>query len=143
MSESSIYVVIAMSLAVVFGLIGAIQVIGPKFARDAYRNWGYSQKVRVLTGLLDIAAALMLVDPSLRGWGIALAAVLSFGSVVIFLNHRQYRYAMPTIALMVALVPAAVSIPRPDPIQFVSLNVAEEAPQTLASADVDTKSAVE
>ena len=144
MSDSSIYVAIAMSLAVVLGVIGAVQVIGPKFVRDAYRNWGYPQKVRVLTGLLDIAAALMLVEPSLRGWGIALAAVLSFGSVVIFLNHRQYRYALPTIALMVALVPAAVAIPRPEPIQFVSLSdVAEEAPQTLASADVATKSAVE
>lgn len=135
MSDSSIYAVIAVSLAVVLGLIGVIQLIGPRFAREAYQRWGYPQHIRVLTGALDILAAFMLAGPSLRGWGIALAAVLTFGSVIIFLNHRQYRYAVPAIGLMVALVPAAVAIPRPGPIQFVvQRQMPAEAPQTLASA---------
>ena len=135
MFDSFIYEAIAMSLAAGFGLIGAVQLIGPRFVRAAYKRWDYSQRLRILTGVLDIAAACMLASPALRGWGIALAAVLTFGSVIIFLNHRQYRYAVPAIGLMVALVPAAVAIPRPGPIQFVvQRQMPAEAPQTLASA---------
>ena len=142
MSDSSIYTVIAVSLAVMFGLIGAIQLIGPRFARAAYRRWDYPQRLRVLTGLLDIAAAFMLAVPSLRGWGIALAAILTFGSVIIFLSHRQYRYAVPAIGLMAALVPAAVAIPRPGPVQFiVQRQTTAEVPQTLAVADTSAISA--
>jgi len=141
-SDSSIYTVIAVSLAVMFGLIGAIQLIGPRFARAAYRRWDYPQRLRVLTGLLDIAAAFMLAVPSLRGWGIALAAILTFGSVIIFLSHRQYRYAVPAIGLMAALVPAAVAIPRPGPVQFiVQRQTTAEVPQTLAVADTSAISA--
>jgi branched-subunit amino acid ABC-type transport system permease component len=141
-SDSSIYAVIAVSLAVVFGLIGAIQLIGPRFARAAYRRWDYPQRLRVLTGMLDIAAAFMLAVPGLRGWGIALAAILTFGSVIIFLSHRQYRYAVPAIGLMVALVPAAVAIPRPGPVQFVvQRQVSGEVSQTVAAADTTTISA--
>jgi hypothetical protein len=104
--------------------------------RAAYRRWDYPQRLRVLTGLLDVAAAFMLAAPPLRGWGIALAAILTFGSVIVFLSHRQYRYAVPAIGLMVALVPAAVAIPRQGPVQFiVERQVAAEAPQTVAAAD--------
>jgi DoxX-like protein len=132
--DISVYAVVAVSLAVVFGLIGAVQLIGPRFARDAYRGWDYPQRLRLVTGLLDIATAFMLALPALRGWGIAIAAILTFGSVVIFLSHRQYRYAVPTIGLMVALVPAAVAVPRPGPAQFmVQRQIVTEAPQTIVA----------
>lgn len=135
MDNGSIFAVLALSLAVVFGLIGAVQLAGPKFVRDAYRRWDYPQRVRVLTGILDIAAALMLALPALRGWGIAVAGILTFGSVIVFLSHRQYRYAVPAVALMVALVPAAVAIPRTGPVQFiVQRQVAAETPQTMVAA---------
>jgi hypothetical protein len=136
--DNFIYDAIAMSLAAGFGLIGAIQLIGPEFVRAAYKRWDYSQRLRVLTGVLDIAAACMLAAPALRGWGIALAAILTFGSVIIFLSHRQYRYAAAAIGLMLALVPAAVAIPRQGPVQFiVQREIAAEISQTVA-ADTPT-----
>jgi hypothetical protein len=135
-SDSSIFAVIAVSLAVVFGLIGVVQLIGPRFVRAAYRRWDYPQRLRLLTGLLDLGAAFMLAVPALRGWGIALAAILTFGSVIIFLSHRQYRYAVPAVGLMVALIPAAVAIPRPGPVQFITQRqIAAEVSQSLAAAD--------
>jgi len=141
--DISVYAVIAVSLAVVFSLIGAIQLIGPKFVRDAYKGWDYPQRLRVVTGVLDIATAFMLALPALRGWGIAVAAILTFGSVVIFLSHRQYRYAVPAIGLMVALIPAAVAVPRSGPVQFmVQKQIATEAPQTIvAGGDVESSKA--
>jgi DoxX-like family len=135
--DSSIYDVIAISLAVVFGIIGAVQLIGPRFVRNAYRRWDYPQRLRLLTGGIDIIAAFMLALPALRGWGIAVAAILTFGSVIIFLSHRQYRYAVPAIGLMVALVPATVSIPRSGPVQFAQKQIVSEGSQTkVAASDI-------
>ena len=136
MQDMSIYAVIAFSVAVVLGVIGVVQLIGPRFVRDAYARWDYPQRLRVLTGALDLAAAFMLLLPALRGWGIAVAAILTFGSVIVFLSHRQYRSAVPAIGLMVLLIPAAVAVPRPGPIQFaVQRQIANEVPQTMVAAD--------
>lgn len=118
---------IAFSLAAIFTLVGIVQLAGPPFVRDAYRCWGYSQTLRLVTGLLDITAAFMLAEPSLRGWGIVLAAILVFGSVVTMLNHRQYVGAAWTILMMAALVPATLAVPRPSQLQFINAE-----PQRLA-----------
>jgi hypothetical protein len=126
----TVYSVAALSLAVVFVAIGAIQLTGPAFVRDAYVRWRYSQRVRLVTGALDIVAGLMLAAPGLRGWGIGLAAILSFGAGVVFLNHRQYRHALSAIALMAALIPAAAAVPVPGRIQFVQ----RDAPVKTAAA---------
>lgn len=99
-------------LAALFAAIGLVQVTGPRFLRDAYERWGYWQGLRVFTGLLDVVTAAMLVDPDMRGWGIALGAVLTFGSVVTLLNHRHYAAAGAAVLMMVAFVPAALAVPR-------------------------------
>ena len=114
----SIYSTVALTLAAIVAVIGAIQLAGPRFVIDAYSGWDYPTRVRVMTGLLDIIAASMVAAPALRGWGIALTAMLTFGSVVIFLSHQQYRYALPAIGLMAALIPAMVSVPRSGQVEF-------------------------
>ena len=120
MYVDSIYSLVALLLTMTFGLIGAVQLIGPRFVREAYKGWDYGPRVRIVTGVLDVMTAIMLAVPALRGWGILLAAILTFGSVVVFLNHRQYRYALPAMGLMIALVPATVAVPRPAQIQFIA-----------------------
>jgi hypothetical protein len=137
MYVDSIYSLVAVLLTAAFALIGAIQLIGPRFVRAAYKRWDYGPRVRIVTGVLDVVAAIMLALPEFRGWGIGLAAVLTFGSIVVFLNHRQYRYALPAIGLLIALVPAAVAVPRSGQVQFI----AQKAPpasgpeRVLASDD--------
>jgi hypothetical protein len=54
----------------------------------------------------------MLAHPELRGWGIALAGLIMFGAVITLLNHEQYLCAVPSIALMAALIPASLAVPR-------------------------------
>jgi len=118
---------VALSLAALFGAIGVVQLAGPRFLRDAYRNWDYSQRLRVVTGLFDIVVAVMLEESSVRGWGIALAAILTFGSVVTLLNHRQYAYAAAVTLMMAALVPATLAVPRANEVKFIAA-----APHLLA-----------
>ena len=137
MYDDSIYSAVALSLAIILALIGAVQLAGPRFVRETYRRWGYGQHVRSLTGVLDIIAAIMLATPDFRGWGIALAAILTFGSVIVFLNHGQYRYALPTIGLMIALVPATIAVPRPAQVQFVSQAPFERSRAILAADQVN------
>ena len=112
--------IVCLLLAALFGVIGGVQLAGPRFLRDAYARWEYSQGLRIVTGLLDIAAAVMLADPDMRGWGIALGAVLIFGSVVTLLNHRHYAAAGAAILMMAALVPAALAVPRGDEVGFIA-----------------------
>jgi len=137
MYVDSVYSLVALGLTMVFGLIGAVQLIGPRFVREAYKRWDYGPSVRIVTGVLDAIAAIMLAVPLLRGWGIGLAAILTFGSVVVFLSHRQYRYALPAIGLMIALVPATIAVPRPAQIQFIAQKAlpADGSERVLASDD--------
>jgi uncharacterized membrane protein len=114
MQVSSNFSVLAASLAVVFGVIGVIHLLGPRFLRDAFEKWNYGTLVRLVTGVLEIVTALMLAHPDLRGWGIALAALIMFGAVITLLSHEQYLCAVPSIALMAALVPAMLAVPRAD-----------------------------
>jgi uncharacterized membrane protein len=114
MQEFSVISLLVASLAVVFWVIGFIHLLGPRFLRDAFEKWNYGKPVRLLTGVLDIIAALMLAHPELRGWGIALAALITFGAVITLLSHEQYLCAIPSIALMAALIPATLAIPRAD-----------------------------
>ena len=120
--------IVCLLLAALFAVIGVVQLSGPRFLRNAYARWEYSQAVRVVTGVLDMLAAAMLIDPGLRGWGIVLGAVLTFGSVVTLLNHRHYAAAAAAILMMVALVPAALAVPRTDEVRFI-------APATPVLAD--------
>lgn len=136
MDGDSTYSVVALLLTIVFGLIGAVQLIGPRFVLEAYRRWDYGPRVRLVTGVLDVVAAIMLAVPVFRASGIALAAILTFGSVIVFLSHRQYRYAVPAIGLMIALVPAAVAVPRPAQVQFIAQRQAPmDAPTVMAAND--------
>ena len=138
MADLWIYDLITLWLSVIFSVIGLVQLIGPDFVRETYRRWGYGRSVRLVTGVLDIVAAVMLGFPALRVWGIALAAILSFGSIVVFLNHRQYRQAIPAIGLMLALIPATVAVPRPAQIQFVERSPYSVSQTVLAADDATT-----
>ena len=109
----------SLSLAALFALIGVVQLLGPRFLREAYVRWGYTQGLRIVTGILDVATAVLLADPDLRGWGIALGVVLTFGSVVTLLNHCHYAAAGAAMIMMVAFVPAALAVPRYEQVRFV------------------------
>src|SRR5262245_59541910 len=105
------------ALSGLFFLIGAVQLMGPRFVRTAYREWDYPQHLRIITGMLDLAAGVMLADAELRGWGIALAGILSFGAAVTLLNHRRWVCAALTALMLVALVPASLAFPRESSVQ--------------------------
>jgi hypothetical protein len=101
----------ALTLAALFGAIGLVHLAGPRFLRDAYERWEYSQTLRVIVGFLEIVAAMLLADPRLRLWGIGLAALINFGAVITLLNHGQYLQAGPGLLVMAALLTSTLAVP--------------------------------
>lgn len=125
MQGTSTFSVLVASLAILFWVIGMTHLLGPRFLRDAFEKWNYGASVRMITGCLEIAAALMLAHPELRGWGIALAALVMFGAVITLLSHEQYLCAIPSVALMLALIPATLSVPHANTsVHFATIHAA-------------------
>ncbi|MEJ1967476.1 MAG: DoxX family protein [Rhizomicrobium sp.] len=101
----------AWLLSSAFAVAAALHLAGPRFVREAYERWQYPRGFRQVTGTLLALAAIFLSIPLTRFWGIAIAAVVMFLSAITLINHRQYGYAAPIVALLFALVPASLAGP--------------------------------
>lgn len=99
--------VVAVSL--LFGLAGLINLSGHAQVRTIYRFWRYPRGFYRIVGLMELAAALFLIVPQLRVWGVVLAGGIAFFSVVTLLNHRQYLWSLPGMLLLMALVPVSMA----------------------------------
>lgn len=111
MPHPTLYTDIAQSIAVVFGIAGAVQLAGPAFVQRAYERWEMPRKFYRVTGALELLTALFLANAETRVWGVALGAIITFGAVVTLLKSGQYGWSIPGIALLVALVPASLASP--------------------------------
>lgn len=91
---------ISVSLAAVWTNVAVLAVAGiinfaaVSWVRRIYELWGIPEFSYRLLGLIEIVAALCLANPSLRGWGVALAAPIMFGSVVMLLDRDRYLFAL-------------------------------------------------
>jgi hypothetical protein len=54
-------------------------------------------------------AALFLIVPETRIWGIAAGGMIAFITVVTLLHHRQYLWSLPAMLLLMSLVPASLA----------------------------------
>ncbi len=101
----------AWLLSAAFAVTAALHLFGLRVVREAYERWQYPRGFRETTGALLGLAAVFLAFPLTRLWGIAIAAIVMFLSAITLLNHRQYTYAAPVIALLFALLPASLAGP--------------------------------
>jgi DoxX-like family len=101
----------AWLLSAAFAVAAAVHLFGLRAVREAYGRWQYPNGFREVTGALLALAAIFLAFPLTRFWGIGIAAIVMFLSATTLLNHRQYSYAAPIIALLFALVPASLAGP--------------------------------
>ena len=111
MDDFSFPVFAAWTNAAVFALAGLINFTAVKSVRSVYDRWDVSPAFYRPLGLVEIAAAVFLAVPSLRTWGVLLAAPIFFGSVVMLLDHRHYVHAASVVLMMSGLFAAALAIP--------------------------------
>jgi hypothetical protein len=96
-------------VSAIFGLTGLLNLSGGTYVRAVYRLWRYPHHFYRIVGLAELMAALFLVVPQTRIWGIAAGAMIAFITVVTLLHHRQYLWSLPAMMLLVCLVPASLA----------------------------------
>jgi hypothetical protein len=96
-------------LAAIFAVSAMVDLAGFRFVRARFRQWRYPRQFYRVVGVLQLVTAVFLATPLLRVWGIILAGLITFFSVVTLLNHRQWIWAIAGILIMMALVPASLA----------------------------------
>jgi hypothetical protein len=103
----------AWLLSAIFAAGAIVHLLGLRFVREAYARWQYPSGFREVTGTLLALAAVFLSLPLTRAFGFILAALVMFLSAITLINHRQYTFAAPIVALLFALVPASLAAGGP------------------------------
>ena len=101
----------ALVLTTLFGISAAIHLVGPVFLRARYRRWRFPANAHLVVGVLNLLAALFLSNPITRIWGVALAGLITFVTIVTLLNLGKYGYSVPAMLVLAALVPATLAGP--------------------------------
>ena len=99
----------AWMLSAIFAAGAFVHLAGFRFVRGAYARWQYPNGFREVTGTLLALAAIFLSLPLTRFVGLILAGIVMFLSAITLINHRQYTFAAPVVALLFALVPASIA----------------------------------
>jgi hypothetical protein len=93
----------AIGLAAAFAAAGLVQLAGAGFVRRAYRRWELPPRFHRVIGALMVLAAFFLTVPNTRLWGVVLAGLINFAAVVTLLKNREYGWALPGLAVAIAL----------------------------------------
>ncbi|NGM49227.1 DoxX family protein [Caulobacter sp. 602-2] len=83
----------------VFGAIG--NLLAPPDIAASYRRWGYPDWFHVVTGVLELAAAGLLLLRRTRAAGAALAASVMGAAVLTVLLHRDLGHLPPPLVVLV------------------------------------------
>ena len=111
MFELTLPITAAWANAVVFGIAGLINLTAIRSVREVYADWDVPVGFYRSLGLIEVAAAVFLAMPEFRFWGVLLAALILFGSVIMLLDHRHYIFATSVVVMFVALGAAILAIP--------------------------------
>jgi hypothetical protein len=98
-------------VSAIFGLTGLINLGGSTHMRAVYRLRRYPRHFYRIVGIAQLMAAIFLIVPETRIWGIAAGGMITFIVIVTLLHHRQYLWAVPAMLLLVSLVPASLARP--------------------------------
>jgi hypothetical protein len=128
MFEASFPVMAAWANAAVFALAGLVNLTAFGAVRKIYAHWDIPAAFYRTLGVVEIIAAALLAMPDSRAWGIAMAAPIMFGAIVMLLNHRHYLHAAPAFLVMAALVPGMLATPQPHSyIHYASAGLSPES----------------
>jgi len=86
------------SLAAIFLASSALNISGPAFIREEFRNWHYPPWLRYAVGCCELGAAAGFVIPGYQAHGALLAIAVLIGVFVSLLRTREWlRMMLPAI----------------------------------------------
>lgn len=93
--------ILSWILFIVF-LIGAlVNTFATEKIKNEYKKWGYPKNFQYLTALLELIVACLILDESLRFWGLLLAILVMLVAVVTLLLNKEKIQTIPAIIVIV------------------------------------------
>jgi hypothetical protein len=98
-----VQIIVQWIVIVIFVAVGAIHLAGGKAIRESYKTWGYPEGFHLVTGILEVAAAGLMIFASTRYYGLKLGAAITIAAVITLLWHRQFSHLVAPLILGGAL----------------------------------------
>ena len=92
--------ILEWALAAFFGLAFVINTFLVKVVNPDYLRWGYPDWFHFVSGGLDLVAALLLMAPATRVFGVALGCAIMLAAVATVTYHREYKRALPPVVVL-------------------------------------------
>lgn len=86
-----------------FAGAGLVNAAGRAAQRDSFVRWGYPVWWCRMTGVLELAVAVMIAVPSSRNAGLFLGAAVMVAAAATVMRHREFAHLVP-IGVFVALL---------------------------------------
>jgi uncharacterized membrane protein YphA (DoxX/SURF4 family) len=88
---------------------GVFNAVGTAGTQNDFARWGYPRWWNILTGALEIIAAVLIAFPVSRIPGLALGAAIIAAGVLTVLRHRDFKHLAPLSVFIVLIAVAAAS----------------------------------
>lgn len=102
------WVIVSWLLAAAFLAGGIVNMLGRPSVRADFRRWGYPENFHFVPGILQLAAAALIVIPGYRLYGLLLGAAVCIAAALTLLRWKEYSHLAPSIVLT-AIITAVVS----------------------------------
>ncbi len=89
--------------------LAVVQLFAPHLMQRIFRRRSYARGFLESVALVELMAAVFLVMPATRIWGISATAGIILIGVVIMIHNRRLIWACAALALLFALIPVAVA----------------------------------
>ena len=88
-------------LALMFFFAGGFKLSGAQTAIDNFAKWGYPDWFRIVTGVIEVAAAVLVLVPRTSFYGAGLIVATMVGAVLTHATHAETRNIPPPLVLFV------------------------------------------
>lgn len=93
-----------------FAGAGLFNAVGPKTQQETFVRWGYPRWWCRATGLLEMAAAVLIAIPASQVFGQMLASTILIAAAFTVLHHREFSHLMPIGVFAVTLIAANLQL---------------------------------
>ena len=111
----ALYVVMGL-LTLAFLMAGGTKVMGAEMHVESYARWGYPNWFMYVTGLIEVAAIILMWIPKTRFYGAAILVVTMIGAILTHLVNAEIgAIVAPIILLILAAIVAWFNRPASVP----------------------------
>ena len=102
--------ILAIVVAVLFAVAGAVNLARPEAVKRDFARWRYPAWFQPLCGALELLSAALLLGQQTRALGLTLASAIMIGALFTLIRNREpFRHLAPALvfsALIVATLAA-------------------------------------